>query len=123
MNNFSKTVEEIILKDPHYKQAAYYFVLAALEYAQKKVNKYHHITGQELLEGIKEYALNEFGPTVYDVFKYWGINSSEDFGNIVFNMVDCGLMGKTEEDSLEDFKGGYDFKKVFVDEYKMKIEG
>ncbi|MDI6786703.1 MAG: hypothetical protein QMD92_08360 [bacterium] len=122
MNIFLDTVDKIILKDPRYKYAAYQFVMVALGYTQKKFDKLYHVTGQDLLEGIKEYALNEFGPMTYEVFKHWGINSTDDFGNIVFNMVDFGLMGKTKEDSIEDFKEIYDLKKVFVDEYKMKLE-
>lgn len=122
MNTFLETVEKIILKDPRYKYAAYQFVMAAIGYTQKKLNKFRHVTGQDLLEGIREYALDEFGPLTYEVFKHWGVNSTVDIGNIVFNMVDFGLMGKTEEDSLDDFKESYDFKKVFVDDYKMTIE-
>jgi uncharacterized repeat protein (TIGR04138 family) len=122
MATFLEIVEKITLKDPRYKPAAYQFVMAALEYTQKKFNKPRHVTGQELLEGIKEYGLKEFGPLTYDVFKYWGINTTSDFGNIVFNMIDFGLMGKTEEDSIDDFKEVFDLKKVLVDEYQMKIE-
>lgn len=110
---FIKTVAEIILKDPRYKWEAYSFVLTALGYTQGKMEESRHVTGQELLEGIREYALEEYGVMARTVFDHWGIHSTEDFGNIVFNMVNAGLLGKTEEDSIEDFKGGYDFKEAF----------
>ena len=60
--------------------------------------------GPELLEGVRQYALKEFGPMVVTVFSYWGIRSCEDIGHMVFNLIGAGIFGKTEEDSIEDFK-------------------
>ena len=60
------------------------------------------------------YALKEFGPMVPTVFSYWGIRSTEDFGHMVFNLIEAGIFGKTEEDSIEDFKNVYDFQEAFV---------
>ncbi len=62
------------------------------------------MSGKELLEGIREYALNEFGPMTLALLREWGIHACEDFGNIVFNLVEHGVLAKTEEDTREDFK-------------------
>src|SRR6185436_2908988 len=72
-----------------------------------------HITGQELLAGIRDYALSLYGPMVPTVFDEWGIRGCEDFGEIVFNMVEVGLLAKTDEDSREHFKGVYGFDEAF----------
>jgi uncharacterized repeat protein (TIGR04138 family) len=66
------------------------------------------------LEGLRQYALKEFGPMVMTVFDSWGIHSSEDIGHMVFNLIGAGIFGKTEKDSIEDFRNVYDFQEVFV---------
>jgi hypothetical protein len=63
---------------------------------------------------LRQYALKEFGPMVMTVFDNWGIHSCEDIGNMVFNLIGAGIFGKTEEDSIDDFKKVYDFKEAFV---------
>jgi uncharacterized repeat protein (TIGR04138 family) len=73
-----------------------------------------HVAGPELLEGVRQYALKEFGPMVVTVFSSWGINCCEDIGHMVFNLIGAGIFGKTEEDSMEDFKSVYDFDEAFV---------
>ena len=76
-------------------------------------SKPRHITGQEFCDGIRRYAIDQYGPLARTVLEYWGIHETLDFGKIVFALVDIGLMRKTEEDSLDDFKGVYDFKTAF----------
>src|SRR2546429_8078376 len=73
-----------------------------------------HVTGPQLLDGVRRYALKEFGPMVMTVFDNWGIHSCEDVGNIVFNLISAGVFGKTEDDSIEDFKNVYRFEEAFV---------
>jgi len=111
--NILETVEKIVERDGRYKAEAYSFVLEALSYTVKELKAPRHVSGGELLKGIKQYAKTQFGPMVCTVFEHWGIKSTEDFGHIVFRLVDAKLLGKTEEDSIEDFKDGYDFKEVF----------
>ncbi|OGW82336.1 MAG: hypothetical protein A3G33_11575 [Omnitrophica bacterium RIFCSPLOWO2_12_FULL_44_17] len=106
-------IHSLLEKNPKYKLEAYSFALSALHYTMQKINPLRHITGQEFCKGIRAYALDQFGPMVCSVFEYWGITGTIDFGNIVFAMVDLGLMRKTEEDSINDFKDVYDFKKAF----------
>jgi len=116
--DFLEAVEEIVTDDPRYKAEAYEFVIAALNYTQSKLDKPRHVTGRELLEGIRGYGLERFGLMARTVFSNWGIRKTEDFGNVVFNMVNAGLMSKTDEDSIDDFKDGYDFKEAFDKGYK-----
>ncbi|NOX96773.1 MAG: hypothetical protein GXO98_01655 [Nitrospirae bacterium] len=109
----SKKMEKIIEADSRYRVEAYSFVMEALAFTLRKLEKTRHVSGQELLEGIKEYALQQFGPMTRTVFEHWGVRCTEDFGEIVFNMVKAGLMGRTARDSKDDFKKGYDFREVF----------
>ena len=111
--NALETVERIIQRDGRYKMEAYSFVLAALSHTVRKFKESRHVGGRELLQGIKEYAKAQFGPMTRTVFEHWGVKSTEDFGHIVFSLVDAKLLGKTEQDSITDFKDGYDFKEVF----------
>jgi uncharacterized repeat protein (TIGR04138 family) len=71
------------------------------------------VTGGELLDGIRKFALKEYGPLTLTVLNHWGIRRCEDFGELVFIMVEKGLLGKTDEDRKEDFSGGYDFESAF----------
>lgn len=111
--DFYKEVEEIAEKDPRYKPDAYEFVMQALWHTQKKLNRKGHVTGRELLEGIREFGLDQYGPMAKAVFNHWGINTTDDFGEIVFNMVKNGLMSKTDTDSPDEFKNVYDFQEAF----------
>ena len=108
----------ICQKDPRYKIDAYSFVLAGLNYTMEKLAREGHVSGQELCEGIKNFAIEQYGRMACVVFEHWGITKTEDFGNIVFNMIDVEVLGKTESDTVDDFKNIYDFKKVFEDEYQ-----
>ena len=111
--DFYQVIEEICAKDNRYKVDAYEFLMQALHLTQSKLKKQAHISGKELLEGIRELIIEQYGPMSKTVLAHWGINKTLDFGNIVFNMVDKKILSKTEEDSLGDFKDVYDFEKAF----------
>jgi len=106
---------------------SYQFIFEALDYTASHLGKKYnssieeerHVTGQELSEGIKQFAMEKFGYMTRIVLEQWGITKSGDFGEIVFNLVDSGLMGKTETDSLEDFKDLYDFYSEFDEKFKL----
>lgn len=105
-------------RDPRYHREAYLFVRESLDYTQKNLVRagkegIRHVRGPELLDGIRAYGLQLYGPMTMLVFTEWGIEKCEDFGEIVFNMVEHGLLAKTDQDSREDFKGGYEFTEVF----------
>ena len=104
---------KLIDKDKRYDPEAYSFIMASLDFTMKKLKRKGHITGQELADGIKDYALDQFGPMARVVLEKWGIKSTNDFGEIVFNLIGSGLLGKTEEDRKEDFNNRYDFKEAF----------
>ncbi len=112
-NELLKKVEVIFRKDPRYKPEAYLFVLAGLHFTVGQLPEPRHITGKELLQGLRLYGLDQFGPLTVRVFEHWGIHRTEDFGYIVFTLVDNKLLRKTEEDTLDDFKEGYDFSHAF----------
>jgi uncharacterized repeat protein (TIGR04138 family) len=116
---FAEALDSIVASDPRYQREAYGFLRDALDFTTKQQKKVkgvsvRHVTGPELLDGVRRYALKEFGPMVMTVFDNWGIHSCEDIGNTVFNLIGAGVFGKTEEDSIEDFKNVYDFEEVFV---------
>lgn len=108
-----KILEEILSRDPRYTADAYAFVRAGLDFTVRRLEKSRHVSGGELLDGIREFALKEFGPMSKTVLAEWGIQRTEDVGEIVFNMVETGLLGKTDKDSREDFADGYDFDEAF----------
>ena len=76
-----------------------------------------HVTGQELLDGVRRYALEQFGPLVTTVLGTWRVTTTDDFGRLVFNLIDAHIFGRTERDSLSDFCGGYTFYDAFVRPY------
>ncbi len=122
LENYLEKIEKIIGKHPQYKFEAYSFVMAALHHTVTKLDKPRHITGPELLEGIKDYALEQFGPMARTVLGYWGIHQTGDFGNIVFSLVEAGILRKQPEDKIEDFHSVYEFKEAFDKGYKIKDE-
>jgi len=110
---FVEALAPILEHDDRYSGDAYVFMRQALDYTVTTMGIKGHITGQELLEGIKRYSLEKYGPMAKFLLNEWGVESCEDFGNIVFNMVEAGLLGKTEQDSIEDFRSAWDFHEAF----------
>jgi uncharacterized repeat protein (TIGR04138 family) len=120
--NFDEKVEMILAKDSRYARDAYSFVRESLDHTQKLIGKENrgtvrHITGQELLEGIRQFTLSQFGPMAVTVLEEWGVRNSRDFGEIVFNMVEIELLAKTDNDNRDDFNNGYDFTDAFRKPY------
>ncbi len=118
-----RKIKKIREKDGRYEIEAYLFVLEALNYygEKKKIPEGVHISGQELSHAVKDLAINSFGPMAKFTLNYWGIKETMDIGNIVYNMIDAGLMKKQESDSIMDFYNVYDFEEVF-DEDKLGYE-
>ncbi len=112
-------LEQVIAKDPRFKPEAYVFVHDALGHTWARLDQRRHVTGRELLEGIKDLALKRYGPMARVVLNSWGIRTTDDFGVIVFNLVDAGVLSKTEEDHIEDFHAMYDFDEAFVRSYDV----
>lgn len=112
------TIKHLAKTQGSYNEEAYYFVFEALEYTMNKYEKQGHVSGAELLEGIKELALDKFGPMARTVLAFWGITKTDDFGRIVFILVDNKLLGKQPDDSLNDFINVYDFESVFDNPFR-----
>src|SRR3954447_24083119 len=128
-------LEEMVRRDPRYAYEAYEFVFAALAHTQKLLGRApqqppeepleeeevveHHVSGPELLNGIRDLALREFGLMARTVFRMWGINRTGDFGEIVFNLIEANLMSKTDEDCRADFVGVYDLDQALVHGYHI----
>jgi len=111
--DFYQVSEDIYAKDNRYKPDSYEFVMQALHFTQTKLKKESHVNGKELLEGIRDFAIEQYGPMARTVLKHWGITKTEDFGNIVFNMINEKILSKTEDDSIDDFKEVYNFDAAF----------
>ncbi len=121
--DYEAVIREIVAKDPRYAPQAYELVRAALDQAQKSVHgepkkgkskETRHVTGQQLLEGFRQHALEAYGPVAYKLLTNWGLKRSIDVGNVVFNLIDAKLFGSSPEDSLSDFEDVIDFKEAFL---------
>ena len=121
--NFLEMVNLIVKEDDRYTLEAYGFLKEALDFTMDKERKrmgkavsktQRHVTGQELLEGVREYALEQFGPMAHTVLTSWGLEGCEDFGEMVFNLIEYGVFSKNEDDTKEDFAAIYDFEEAFL---------
>lgn len=123
---------QVLRKDPRYKLEAYQFVREALSFAQEVMGMgiaesvpstegqpERHLTGQQLCEASRLYALDQYGLMAKTVLESWGIKSTDDFGEIVYNLIEVDLMKKSEHDRREDFDGVFDFDKGLTQEFKF----
>jgi uncharacterized repeat protein (TIGR04138 family) len=122
---FAEALDSIVASDARYQREAYGFLRDALDFTTKQQKKIkgasvRHVAGPELLEGVRQYALKEFGPMALSVFSYWGVHQCEDIGQMVFNLIAAGIFGKTDEDSMDDFRAVYDFHDAFVKPFKPR---
>jgi uncharacterized repeat protein (TIGR04138 family) len=125
-------LEEVVRRDPRYAYEAYEFLYAALAHTQKILGRQtaeeagpeqvQHVSGRQLLEGVRDLALREFGLMARTVFRLWGINKTDDFGEIVFNLVEAKLMSKTDEDTRADFRDVYDLDQALVRDYRIDLK-
>ena len=118
MKDAREKIRELAEREVTYDEKAYVFVLLAVERVVESLSgPPRHISGAELLEGIVDYARDKYGPMAKEVFNFWGVEKSVDFGRIVFLLVDAGLLMKTDRDSLEDFRDKLDFEEIFEEGY------
>lgn len=103
--------------DPRYDERAYAFVLAALEEVVSRLPRRRHVSGSELAEGCRVLALHLWGPMAKTVLQTWSIRATRDIGEIVFNLLEVGILSKDETDAREDFNDLYDFTRVFETNY------
>ena len=100
-----------------YDERAYLFILASIEYLQTRLPERRHVTGPELAIACRDFALEQYGLLARTVLEHWGLNSTEDFGRIVYSLVEVGLLVTQPGDRLEDFHGVYAFSEAFDDAY------
>lgn len=124
---------QLLNRDPRYRLEAYQFVREGLDYAQRvlgmggspplgrggKAAPESHLTGQELSEALRRFAIEQFGFMAKWVLDSWGIRSTSDFGEIVYNMIAVNLMRKSPTDRREDFDGVFDFDEAFVRQFRI----
>src|SRR5262245_32325307 len=135
MSQFNSKLAEVARGDARYAYEAYEFVFQGLAYTQKMLGRtpvgkaeidpetdQYHVSGPELVEGIRQLALREFGLMARTVFCLWGVHKTDDFGEIVFTLIDAGLMSKTDGDAREDFRALYDFDEALVQGYRIELD-
>jgi uncharacterized repeat protein (TIGR04138 family) len=116
-------LRQLALRDGRYSPEAFHFLFESLEHAVRLAGKEgaqgseRHVTGQELLAGLREHALESFGPLAAHVWRSWGMKSSLDWGRIVFLLVDQELLRRKDSDTLADFEQGFDYDEAFVEGY------
>ena len=120
-------VRKLAQKDGRFSPEAFVFLFESLEVAIRVAGKEdatgseRHVTGQEVLAGMREHALRTFGPLAAEVWRSWGVHEALDWGRIVFLLVDASLLNRQETDSLDDFRHGFDFDEVFVRQYRPAL--
>jgi uncharacterized repeat protein (TIGR04138 family) len=122
-----KTIRERIIdsgRDSRYRLQAYVFILSGLDFYRTKMGEKRHVAGQELSHGLAEFASKQFGPIAWDTLKSWGIQTTNDFGYIVYNLIDIQLIRKQDSDSIRDFFDVLDLEKYFAaqDDYVIDPE-
>lgn len=110
-------IEAIASLRGQYHPQAYHLVLEALDGLMDGRSRRRHVSGDELLEGIRDCAMERFGPLAKDVLHRWGVRQTIDFGQIVFQLIEGGLMYRGEDDYLSDFLDRFDFEQVFGEDY------
>lgn len=119
--DFDEVVALICKEDGRYDRRSYQFVRQGLDHTVKEIRKSDsararkslHVSGPELLEGLRAYALEQFGPMARTVLRAWGINRCSDFGDIVYNLIEYNVFSKTDSDRREDFSEVYSFDEAF----------
>jgi uncharacterized repeat protein (TIGR04138 family) len=136
MTLFHAGLADVARRDGRYAYEAYEFTFQALHHTQKRLGReppedvrgqppaesQYHVSGPELLQGVRDLALREFGLMARTVFRLWGIRGTADFGEIVFNLIDAGLMSKTGEDRREDFCNVYDLDEALVNGFRIQLD-
>lgn len=127
MRDLRQMVRKLALEDGRFAPDAFEFLFESLEPAVQGAGKGEaqgadrHITGQELVEGLRQEAHRLFGPLAAHVWRTWGVHRTLDWGHIVFLLVEEGLLNRRESDSIEDFREGFDFDEFFVENYRFEL--
>ncbi|MFN7340651.1 MAG: Minf_1886 family protein [Opitutia bacterium] len=123
--DIDEVIRACVAKDPRYRAQAYHAVRLGLDQAQRSVHgeprkgakasaRSRHVSGPQMLEGFRHHCLEAYGPMAYPLLANWGVRKTSDVGNIVFNLIEGGFFGKSDEDSPADFSNVFDFKEAFA---------
>lgn len=115
-------LDQLQERNPRFHTKAYFFVLASLHSVLRSLDEPRHITGRELTEGVRSLALERYGPMARTVLQHWGIHETEDVGDVVFALVDQGVLVKQDGDRREDFQDVFDFEEVFELNYPWEAQ-
>lgn len=110
-------------REPRYDESAYLFLLAALRRCVDRMDRPRHVSGSELAGAVRELALERYGPLARTVLEHWGVESTSDLGEIVFLLVECGVLTKQPSDTREDFEDVYTFEEAFGGDYPWGVLG
>jgi len=127
MDDPIEALRPIANADGRYAPEAFAFLFNSLPTAVREAGKQdaegaeRHVTGQQLLQGMRAYALELFGPLASNVWRAWGVRETLDWGRIVFILVEANLLNRQESDTIEDFREGFDFDEAFVQNYSPKL--
>ncbi|MCE9620082.1 MAG: hypothetical protein K8R92_09230 [Planctomycetes bacterium] len=117
--NLDVDLRQLAAKAGPYPPVAYRFVREGLSrtveviHSQESTEADRHVSGQQLCMGLREYAIERYGLLAPVVLRSWHVHRTDDFGRIVFAMIDAGLLSKTPQDSFDDFRGVFDFSEAF----------
>jgi uncharacterized repeat protein (TIGR04138 family) len=123
----SDPIRQLALRDGRYSPEAFRFLFESLEHAVRLAGKEEaegtarHVTGQEVLAGMRAYAALAFGPLAAHVWRSWGVKDTMDWGRIVFLLVEEGMLRRRDEDDIEDFRAGFDFDLAFDAGYRPEL--
>jgi uncharacterized repeat protein (TIGR04138 family) len=115
-----EVLERIRRQGEPYDERAFLFMLASIEYLQTRLPERRHVTGPELTLACRDFALEQYGLLARTVLEHWGIRGTEDFGRIVYTLVEVGLLVTQPGDRVEDFHGVYGFEKAFDQGYEWQ---
>lgn len=140
MNSAQRAMEKLLQRDTRYKLEAYIFVRDALAYAHRMMptsdqvpvsesdeleagddEGTRHLTGQQLCEACRRYALDQYGYLAKMVLSSWGLRSTSDFGDVVYNLIDIQHMKKSDSDRREDFDNVYAFEDAFEPRFELLV--
>ncbi|HKK08859.1 MAG TPA: Minf_1886 family protein [Gemmatimonadota bacterium] len=117
----SQILAQLRRRDPRYAEEAYLFVLASLHSCLERLDEPRHVSGSELAGSVRDLALERFGPMARTVLEHWGVHATGDLGEIVFLLVECGILIRQDSDSREDFEGLYSFEEAFETGYPWGV--
>ena len=113
---------QILVRDDRYRREAYRFVQEGLEFTMQRRGRRGHVSGRELVLGMRDLACERFGLMARTVLSQWGVTSTSDFGELVFNLIEEDIMSKQDSDTRADFANIYDFEEAFEREMKIDLD-